>query len=111
MYVSLTKMKGASPFISMAIVLVPGMYCPRLERLDLSGMSVTQASFKPFTQKCCRIKVSGCHGYYISNAALQVLKCACYLTFNLWILVFICSGLEWLVVTKSEKKGKIATVM
>ena len=34
------------------------MYCSKLEVLDLSNVSVTQASFKQLTQSCTRLRVS-----------------------------------------------------
>lgn len=35
-----------------------GMYCSCLERLDLSGVSVTQNAFRKLSLKCTNLKVS-----------------------------------------------------
>ena len=36
------------------------MYCGKLERLDLSGVSVTQASFRQLSQRSSGLKVLFC---------------------------------------------------
>ena len=34
-----------------------GMYCTRLERLDLSGVPVSQTSIRKLSQRCASLKV------------------------------------------------------
>ena len=36
---------------------IKGMYCPNLENLDISGVKVTQTSFKQLTLSCLKLKV------------------------------------------------------
>ena len=39
------------------VCLAAGMYCTHLERLDLSGVSVSQSSFRQLSQRCTKLKV------------------------------------------------------
>lgn len=83
---------SASPHLltDYALDLI-GMYCSKLERLDMSFVSVTQSPFKLFTERCNGIKwlkMSGCH--QIGE------KC-------LWWALHHCRGLEYLDVAGNRR--------
>ena len=42
---------------SLTSLCLVAMYCPNLEKLDISGVSVTQTSFKQFSTSCPKLKV------------------------------------------------------
>lgn len=48
---------------------IEGMYCPNLENLDISGVKVTQTSFKQLTMSCLKLKV-----WYFSYYIIQAFK-------------------------------------
>ena len=43
---------------SLTSLCLVAMYCPNLEKLDISGVSVTQTSFKQFSTSCPKLKVA-----------------------------------------------------
>ena len=71
-----------------------GMYCTHLEKLDLSGISVTQSSFRQLSQRCTNITVSSTQpadAHKLMSLFLQWLKVnGCHTVGEKWYSIHIC---------------------